>query len=42
MLNMYNRRYMESKYKLIEWIRQLIIENCEVERFFLMCLLAQE
>ena len=34
MFNMYNRRYTGSKYKLMEWIRQLIIENCEGESFF--------
>ena len=30
MFNMYNRRYTGSKYKLMEWIRELIKDNCEV------------
>ena len=37
MLNMYsisNRRYTGSKYKLIDWIEELILENCEGESFF--------
>ena len=31
---MYNRRYTGSKYKLMEWIRELIINNCEGNTFF--------
>lgn len=34
MFNMYNRRYTGSKYKLMEWIRELIIDNCEGKSFF--------
>lgn len=34
MFNMYNRRYTGSKYKLMEWIRTLIVDNCEGEIFF--------
>lgn len=34
MFNMYNRRYTGSKYKLIDWIRELIIDNCEGKSFF--------
>lgn len=34
MFNMYNRRYTGSKYKLMEWIRKLILENCEGDTFF--------
>lgn len=34
MFNMYNRRYTGSKYKLMEWIRELIINNCEGKSFF--------
>lgn len=34
MFNMYNRRYTGSKYKLMEWIRELIINNCEGNSFF--------
>lgn len=34
MFNMYNRRYTGSKYKLMEWIRELIIANCEGKSFF--------
>ena len=31
---MYNRRYTGSKYKLMEWIRELIKDNCEGKTFF--------
>ena len=34
MFNMYNRRYTGSKYKLMNWIRELIIDNCEGKSFF--------
>lgn len=34
MFNMYNRRYTGSKYKLMEWIRTLIVNNCEGKIFF--------
>ena len=34
MFNMYNRRYTGSKYKLMEWIRALIKDNCEGKTFF--------
>lgn len=34
MFNMYNRRYTGSKYKLMEWIRTLIKDNCEGKIFF--------
>lgn len=34
MLNMYNRRYTGNKYKLMEWIRTLIVDNCEGNTFF--------
>ena len=34
MFNMYNRRYTGSKYKLMEWIRSLILENCKGDTFF--------
>ena len=34
MFNMYNRRYTGSKYKLMEWIRGLIKDNCEGKTFF--------
>lgn len=34
MFNMYNRRYTGSKYKLMEWIRNLIINNCTGDTFF--------
>lgn len=36
-LHMYsisNRRYTGSKYKLLDWIEKLILENCEGETFF--------
>ena len=29
-----NRRYTGSKYKLLDWIEELILENCEGESFF--------
>ena len=31
---MHNRRYTGSKYKLIKWIKELIKENCEGNKFF--------
>lgn len=31
---MYNRRYTGSKYKLMEWIRTLITDNCKGKTFF--------
>ena len=34
MFNMYNRRYTGSKYKLMEWIRELVKDNCEGKTFF--------
>lgn len=34
MFSIYNRRYTGSKYKLLEWIESLIIENCKGEIFF--------
>lgn len=34
MFNMYNRRYTGSKYKLMKWIRDLIINNCTGNTFF--------
>ena len=34
MYNISNRRYTGSKYKLLEWIEELILENCEGESFF--------
>ena len=34
MFNMYNRRYTGSKHKLMEWIRELIINNCSGKTFF--------
>ena len=34
MFNMYNRRYTGSKYKLMEWIKELIINNCSGDTFF--------
>lgn len=34
MFNMYNRRYTGSKYRLMEWIRELIKDNCEGKTFF--------
>lgn len=34
MFNMYNRRYTGSKYKLMEWIRTLITDNCKGKTFF--------
>ena len=34
MFNMYNRRYTGSKYKLMKWIRDLIINNCTGDTFF--------
>ncbi len=33
MFNMYNRRYTGSKYKLMEWIRNLILDNCKGKSF---------
>lgn len=34
MYNISNRRYTGSKYKLLDWIEKLILENCEGEIFF--------
>lgn len=34
MYNIGNRRYTGSKYKLLEWIEELVLENCEGESFF--------
>jgi len=34
MFKMHNRRYTGSKYKLMNWIKELIIENCEGSKFF--------
>ena len=34
MFNMYNRRYTGSKYKLMEWIKTLITDNCDGKTFF--------
>ncbi len=34
MYNISNRRYTGSKYKLLDWIEELVLENCEGEIFF--------
>lgn len=34
MYNISNRRYTGSKYKLLDWIEELVLENCEGESFF--------
>ena len=34
MYNFSNRRYTGSKYKLLDWIEELVLENCEGEIFF--------
>lgn len=34
MYNISNRRYTGSKYKLLDWIEKLVMENCEGETFF--------
>ncbi len=34
MFSISNRRYTGSKYKLLDWIEELITENCEGETFF--------
>ena len=34
MYSISNRRYTGSKYKLLDWIEKLILENCEGEIFF--------
>lgn len=34
MYNISNRRYTGSKYKLLDWIEELVLENCEGETFF--------
>lgn len=34
MYNISNRRYTGSKYKLLDWIEKLVLENCEGETFF--------
>lgn len=41
MYDINNRRYTGSKYKLLDWIEELILNNCDGESF-LMCLQAQE
>lgn len=33
MYNISNRRYTGSKYKLLDWIEKLVLENCEGETF---------
>ena len=34
MYHISNRRYTGSKYKLLDWIEELILENCEGSIFF--------
>lgn len=34
MFNISNRRYTGSKYKLLDWIEKLIVDNCEGDVFF--------
>lgn len=34
MFSISNRRYTGSKYKLLDWIEELILQNCEGETFF--------
>ena len=34
MYSISNRRYTGSKYKLLDWIEKLILENCEGDSFF--------
>lgn len=34
MYSISNRRYTGSKYKLLDWIEELILENCEGDSFF--------
>jgi adenine-specific DNA-methyltransferase len=34
MYNISNRRYTGSKYKLLDWIEELVLENCDGEIFF--------
>ena len=34
MYNISNRRYTGSKYKLLDWIEELMLENCEGNSFF--------
>lgn len=34
MFNINNRRYTGSKYKLLDWIEELVLKNCEGEIFF--------
>lgn len=34
MFSISNRRYTGSKYKLLDWIEELILDNCEGESFF--------
>lgn len=34
MFNISNRRYTGSKYKLLDWLEELILENCPGESFF--------
>ena len=42
MFDIWNRRYTGSKYKLMPWIKQLIIEHCNERSTFLMSLEEQE
>ena len=34
MFSIYNRRYTGSKYKLLDWIEELMVENCDGDIFF--------
>lgn len=34
MFSISNRRYTGSKYKLMDWIEELIIKNCKGDTFF--------
>ena len=34
MYDINNRRYTGSKYKLLDWIEELILNNCDGESFF--------
>ncbi len=34
MFDINNRRYTGSKYKLLDWIEELILQNCEGKVFF--------
>ncbi len=35
MYSISNRRYTGSKYKLLDWIEKLILENCEGDSFLM-------